>query len=374
MTRDLILMHEDTPVLQADVSMGRYTVLDNTHMPYGLRGKLRKVPGFSEVKSESDDRRRQELIRLNNEAMDFWFADRTLLLSRANAKKIYNALGMPQKEDKKSRAKVAITCRAVSILDHFWVKLNGSRITWDKVDLTRNPLNEVIAQIALHGKSLTVQGSLTTPELTTNGAYAKAWRRHSDGSLWLYKLGHKGSWESKVEVMVSALLDKMNVNHARYIAGEDEGQFVCMCKNIATNGLSILPGGDFISYCNVNGLNWMRELQKIDSDGMYKMWIVDYLISNPDRHGQNWGLYYDNGTFDFVSMHPLFDHNNAFDIDWMANPESEYIFTGKTMQQSARQAMKHVDFHFTAPITRNDFLTDRQWESFRWRAKDLGLM
>ena len=43
------------------------------------------------------------------------------------------------------------------------------------------------------------------------------------------------------------------------------------------------------------------------------------------------------------------------------------------MKQAALKAMKEVDFHFTAPITREDFITDRQYNSFRKRAEVLGL-
>lgn len=117
--------------------------------------------------------------------------------------------------------KIAMTCRAVSVLDPYWLKFDEDPdITWSQADVKQNPLNEIVAQVALHGKSLTLQGSLVTPELTTNGAYAKAWRRHPDGCLWLYKLGADGNTESRIEVMCSNLLDKMNVEHVHYEAGK----------------------------------------------------------------------------------------------------------------------------------------------------------
>lgn len=39
-----------------------------------------------------------------------------------------------------------------------------------------------------------------------------------------------------------------------------------------------------------------------------EMWIVDFLISNRDRHGQNWGFYYDTETMEILGCRPLFDH------------------------------------------------------------------
>lgn len=239
--------------------------------------------------------------------------------------------------------------------------------------MRHNPLNEELTQLALHGKSVNLQGSLCSPELTTNGAYAKAWRRHDDGNLWLYKLGANGNTESRIEVMCSNLLDKMNVRHCHYEAGEDDGKYVCMCPSMTDDNISILPGMDFYTYCNVNGLNFEKELLRIDADSIYKMWIVDYLISNRDRHGQNWGLYYKPKTMEIVDCHPLFDHNNAFDNEWMLDRDKEYQFGSMTIREAAHRAMSRVDFHFIADITREDFITQRQHKEFMSRAKELGI-
>lgn len=52
---------------------------------------------------------------------------------------------------------------------------------------------------------------------------------------------------------------------------------------------------------------------RIDADSIYKVFIIDYLISNRDRHGGNWGFFYNCNTMEILGCHPLFDHNNAFD-------------------------------------------------------------
>lgn len=63
------------------------------------------------------------------------------------------------------------------------------------------------------------------------------------------------------------------------------------------------------------------------------MFIVDYLVSNRDRHGMNWGFYYNCDTMKILSCHPLYDHNNSFE----------------------------------------DFLVESHYESFKKRAETLGL-
>lgn len=368
------IMMKDTAVMHVDFESLRYEVLCESHLPYPIRGKLRSMPDPSAIKSSYDMTQSIISARKNEEAIVSWLANRVLLLSRANAKWIYNLFRFEQVGTDEQRMKIAMTCRAASVLDPYWLKFDGEEtVLWENVDIRRNPLNEVVAQVALHGKSLTLQGSPITPELTTNGAYAKAWRRHPDGSLWLYKLGADGNTESRIEVMCSGLLDKMNVEHVHYEAGQDEDKYVCMCPCMTGENRAILTGMEFISYCNVNGIDPDKRMFELDGESIYKMWIVDFLISNRDRHGQNWGFFYDTETMELLGCHPLFDHNNAFDIDYMRDMDAPYQFGEMTVRQAAQKAMEHVDFHFTAPIAREDFITERQYRSFRKRAEYLGL-
>lgn len=368
------IMMKDTEVMRVHFDALQYEVLSEKYMPYPIKGKLQKIPAPNTIRTTYDMTRSILAARKNEEAVVSWLAGRVLLLSRANAKWIYNLFRFEQVSTAEQHVKIALVCRAVSVLDPYWLKFDDDGdLSWDSVDVRKNPLNEVVAQVALHGKSLTLQGSPVTPELTTNSVYAKAWRRHEDSSLWLYKLGANGNTESRIEVMCSNLLDKMNVEHVHYEAGQNEDKYVCMCPCMTTESKAILTGMEFISYCNVNGIDPDTRMFEIDGESIYKMWIVDFLISNRDRHGQNWGFFYDTETMEILRCHPLFDHNKAFDIDFMRNMDAPYQFGEMTIRQAAVKAMEKVDFHFTAPITREDFITDRQYQSFRKRADCLGL-
>lgn len=370
---DMLIMCGNTPVIAINTSRGKYLILNEKLLHPVLKNAFRQVPSFNKIKTEYDDIQRQIAIDKNKDTLISWLAGRVLSLSRANAKWIYNALRFEQLSSEYEKARVALFFKAVSVLDNYWVKEASSNLRWEDVNIRKVPLNESIRLIALHGKSASVQGPMNTPELTTHGAYAKAWCRHEDG-LWLYKKGHNGNTESRIEVMVSNLLDKTNARHCHYEAGEDDGHYVCMCPVMTNDNLSILSGTDFNTYCNRNGLNFMQEILKIDSNGFYTMWIVDYLIANRDRHGGNWGLYYNPDTLEFISTHPLYDHNNAFDIEWMSNPDAKYQFNDMTIRQAAHYAINKCGFKITQEITREDFLTDRQYKCFMSRARELKLL
>ncbi|KSV58746.1 hypothetical protein [Acetivibrio ethanolgignens] len=378
MDKDMLLMMKDKIVMSINFDLGKYEVVNERLLPFTLQGILR--PPLEEKDTYSKYELTQIRIRdnKNKDAIIGWLANRVLPLSRDNAKKVYNLLRLEQRQDDYSKAKIAILCRAVSLQDNYWVKIENDKTTWDDVNLRTNKLNDVVAQVSLHGSSLSLTGSLTTPELTGQGAYAKAWKREN-GELWLYKKGAKDATESRIEVMVSNILDKCNVPHIHYELGESTGGVegtvtCCKCKCMTTEKLSILPAMDYNSYCIRHGLDFYEECKRIDADMFYKMCIVDYLIANRDRHGMNWGFYFNCDENEILHMHPLFDHNNAFDKDYMADENARYlVFDDMTLKEAAIEAMKHVDFHFTEEITRDDFITDRQFKFFVKRAKQLGI-
>lgn len=239
-TKDLILMMKDTAVMRINLDSGIFDVLSWSLLPYQLRGYIAESHGtsYSEIYSY--------IARCYNGVISF-LGSRTLPLDRENAKKILNLLHAPQGQDLKTKTMVALMCRAVTLQDNYWVKLCGEDVTWCDVDLRQNHLSDIVAQVALHGRSLTIQGKVHTPELTTHGAYAKAWRR-CNGKLYLYKRSYRGGLESEIEVEVSHLLDKCNVKHLKYEKVASKGVFCCRCECLSTQSISMLSVSDFNSY------------------------------------------------------------------------------------------------------------------------------
>ncbi len=371
--KDMILMFGDIPVLRINFDYGIYDIINEKYVPYGLRGNILKSEDLDENASTFDRIQSRRAWHHNYHTISHWLADRIIPLNRENARWIYNALNIPQRSSYVIGLKIAALCRDASVLDKYWLKLDGDGVSWQDVDIKRNPLNESIAQIALHGSAVAIGGSLITPELTTGGIHAKAWRRHADGNLWLHKVGHNGDPKVRMEVVISNILDKCNVDHVHYESGQDNGRYVCMCPCITTDDISVVSAYEFSFYCSANSLDMYKEIVRIDSDNYYKMHIVDYLISNRNRHLHNWGFYMDNSTMEIIGMHPLFSHSNAFAEEWINDKSVGYLFHNRPIDIAAKYAMSKVDFHFTDNITRKDFLSDRQYESFMDRATELGV-
>ena len=82
-----------------------------------------------------------------------------------------------------------------------------------------------------------------------------------------------------------------------------------------------------------------------------------------------------NKTGELLTLHPLFDHNNCFDPEFMADPTGGIcqLLPGKNQKEAALYAVKHCDFRCIKPVTKNMFFDNEMYESFIHRAVELGL-
>lgn len=203
-SNNIVLMLKDIPVLKFNLDNGFCEVHNKNLLPYTLRDVFtfvdKPMPAY-------------ELSKIQFKNMQYitsYLARRTLNLDRENAKKLLNAFHLSQSQDNDTKVEIAIVCRGVSMIDDYWLNNENLSIKWADVNLRENHLSEIVAHIALFGKSFTITGTPHTPELTGQGAYAKAWLRKDNG-IYLYKKGTKDGLESEIEVSVSNILDCFDV-------------------------------------------------------------------------------------------------------------------------------------------------------------------
>ena len=358
---------EDITVMEFDIKEKYYKVHRPDLLPFSLRNCL------SDTTSITDKEKLLEAGFENKELLAAFFLNRSISIKREHAKLLMNQLGIKQNNDFDSRYKIMLLCKALSVSDCYWIT-DKEEETWNNVNLWNNPLHETIQQISLYGKSLTITGKLRSPELTGQGAYAKAWFREN-GKLFLFKGNSNGGNESEREVLASNILDCFNVPHVKYTLEKKDNLTVCKCENMNFDNTSLVDSIEYDIWTSKQGKNFIEEARKADPEMYYKTIVVDYLISNSDRHGGNWGFYMNNQTGKLIRMHPLFDHNNAFDTEFMKNPDGGIcqLIPGKTQKQAALYAIKHCDFRCIKPVTKDMFINEIMYESFMSRACELGL-
>lgn len=349
-------------ILRFDLEKGDFLVEEPHLLPFPLRDQL------------TDSRQRKDFsaFAVNYNILMNYFSGRRLSVKRENAKAILNALDIPQGNDNNTIIKTMILCKALSVVDNYWLS-NDESETWEQVNLRDNPLHETLSQIALTGISpLSITGEIRTPELTAAGLYAKTWRRE-DGKLYLYKASTPNGMESEIEAEVSNILDYTNMPHVHYDFLMEDDLRLCKCLNMCSEQQSIVPAVDVADWCRKLHKDFHALVRNLDSENYYKTMIIDYLVSNSDRHMANWGFFMDNDTGELTGLHLLFDHNCAFNTRMMKYPDGDKsgILPDYNMRFCAELGMKHCDFKLDPYIPEAIFLNEAHWKSFKERAKML---
>ncbi len=220
------------------------------------------------------------------------------------------------------------TSYVLSLNDTFWVRPASDERTWDEVSLYRNPFNEILASIAFDGIPSNQTFSSTSPELSTDGAYAKCWIREHD-DIYLIKKGHDKNGhqglEPYSEFYASQLAKKFCKQRVvEYDLVEHKGEIVSKCKLFTDEEQGFLPIWKFPDRCN-----YVSDFEALYSqygclDEFRRMLVFDALVFNIDRHQGNHGFYIDNATQKIITVAPLFDHNQTL----LPTTEDEELFDG----------------------------------------------
>lgn len=215
---------------------------------------------------------------------------------------------------------------ALSLVDIFWVKRADSDLCWKKVSLYTHPFNEVIARTAfeggLHGRQL----STTSPEYGTDGSFAKCWIREGE-RIRMLKRGSSGArnagLEPYSEFYASQLIRAFTDEFVTYDLRKHNGRICSVCDLFTSEDYGYLPYAA-VDRGNSSVESVLCKMQEFGlEDEIKRMFVIDAVILNEDRHKNNFGFIVDNRTQEIVKMAPLFDHNIAL-LPYAEEGEFEY--------------------------------------------------
>ena len=219
----------------------------------------------------------------------------------------------------------------LSLNDTFWVVPETDEFAWKDYNLYQNEFNEKLIKTALTGEKCEIKGQVLTPELTTNGALKKAWRKVG-GENVLFKGGGwkcaNGGREPFAEFYMWQIAHAMGLEAVRYDLSEFQSEILSTCAAFTDENIGYLA----IYYC-------MNETQRTDKIGKIKnitqiygeenfadLMLFDAVIYNTDRHLGNFGMIIDNTTQNFLRPAPIFDNGFSF-LNYLMESELDDIKT-----------------------------------------------
>ena len=190
-----ILMHKNISValLELDESTGFIRKIDKLydekHLPYGVK-----------VKNKIADRA----------ALNDWWVDRSIPASRSGIVRALEILNLS------STRMLLLRCFGLSLSDQYWIKPDGSDLSWSKINFFENGFSEDIGDVLLGKTDKNGNFDFSSPDNTSDGCLKKRWKI-VDGKRCLFKSGSNPFMQQPFnEVIASKIATRLDIPHVDY--------------------------------------------------------------------------------------------------------------------------------------------------------------
>lgn len=318
------LMHKNSPVVLLQIDL--------------ITGSIMRI----------SEERESDLIplggQMSNQNFKKWWENRAVPSTRKGVQAALNFL------DISSTKSLLVANLGLSLTDHYWIKPIDSDFTWEQVTLYTNDFSDSIGefQFTQQEQIFDLTGKTTfCPSASLQGELKKKWLIGDDGTRFLAKGNHGLSCQQSLnEVFASEIHCRQGivpyVDYKLTTIDTNEGSSIgCISKNFTTTNIEFIPAYEvnlsckkrndcseyefFIQVCTQNGLdeNYVRKFLE------YQI-MTDFVISNTDRHFNNFGVLRDSNSLKFVSMAPIYDSGNSLFWDTPSVPRDLALLTIQT--------------------------------------------
>lgn len=261
----------------------------------------------------------------SNDALNSWIDNRQTAIDRPYAMELLKQAGI------KSRVDFVDISLCLSVTDTFWITSNYQQ-NWGSISLFRNSFTKVYTDIAsgmygFNGRRI----KSPSPELGIDGNSKKCFKRY-ESNISLYKtsgglaeLQYSGVYS---EFLASQFLKAFGVVPSKYVNYDVIEYNNCLwskCNLFTNDNIGLIAVEDIF-----DDFDHLEEHIKHYS-GSYLLnfkllMIVDSILLNVDRHGENMSFIYDTNTFEILGLSPIYDFDHAlfYDVS-LLNRSKDYI-------------------------------------------------
>lgn len=206
----------------------------------------------------------------------------------------------------------------LSLTDHYWICNIENVCTWESINLYVNDFK------ARYSLNISDDRNIV-PSSTLQGDLKKKWIIESDGTRYLVKGNCNNICRQSIsEVLATEIHKRQNkfrYTPYKFVRIKDEVTEVigCACPNFTNINTEFVPAIDIVRYLKVpNNMSlyefYIEVCKRYDLDLRsyleYQI-MTDFIITNTDRHLNNFGILRDSRTGKFLTYAPIFDSGNS---------------------------------------------------------------
>lgn len=295
------LMHRDDPVCMVSIDPISGTM---------LRVSQKKV---------------QELLPLggyiDTQMLRKWWQRRAVPMSQGKIERILEQIGITTPQE------YLVKNLGLSLTDHYWIKPLDMELGWKDINLFTNDFRDPVGDMQFDEQvaPMELPENAFSPSSSVQGELRKKWII-VEGKRCLVKGNHGSSSQESLNEVVATLLHKKQarqpyVTYNPMRLGNDS-QVYCVCESFTSDEVELIPAIDvvdskkkdnatslyehFIQVCAEYGLD-----EDITRPFLEYQIMTDFILTNTDRHLNNFGVLRDTKTLKFVGMAPIFDSGNS---------------------------------------------------------------
>lgn len=236
-----------------------------------------------------------------------------------------------------------LSAYGLSLTDHFWLQPVGKELYWKDLNFYENDFSDELGSLLTDSEKIDYDDNISkfSPSSSVNGEMKKKWVIR-DGIRYLLKVNLNDYGQQSVnEKIASCLHNRLGwKNYIPYSLEKIviEGQeYPCSLNPLFTS-----PEYEFVSgyqliknYKMPNDISSYEAMIQLASEyGMNEQEIrrqleytimTDFILSNTDRHFNNFGFLYHAKSSRFVKMAPIFDNGNALFYDREIIPSGQNL-------------------------------------------------
>ena len=251
-----------------------------------------------------------------------WWQRRAVPIGQGKIQRILEQLGITTPQE------YLVRNLGLSLTDHYWIKPLDMELGWADINLFTNDFRDPVGDMQFGqdvDEIMELPANAFSPSSSVQGELRKKWII-ADGKRCLVKGNHGGNSQESLNEIVATLLhrkqEKQPFVSYSTMRFDNAQPIYCVCESFTSDELELIPAIDivdsrkknnavsvyehFITVCAAHGL----AEEMVRSFLEYQI-LTDFVLTNTDRHLNNFGVLRNTKTLEFVGMAPIFDFGNA---------------------------------------------------------------
>lgn len=243
-----------------------------------------------------------------------WWTDRSIPASRSGVREALETLNL---NDTKI---LLVRCFGLSLSDQYWICPEGAELIWEKINFFDNSFSDDMGDVLFGKPKKNENFDFSSPDNTSDGYLKKRWKI-INGKRCLIKGGSNLERQQPFnEVIASKIMDRLNINHVSYNIIWEDGEPFSVCEDFVTRDTELVSAWRIMQTQKKDNstsvyqhfVNCCKSLGAADVvPALDRMLVLDYLISNEDRHLNNFGLLRNAETLEWIGFAPIYDSGSS---------------------------------------------------------------